>query len=228
MLLNNVEYLAMNNPLRAWVQRHVEARRLLKMGGRTDGARALEIGCGRGVGAEIILDMFGAATLDAFDLDPRMIAKARRRLQKRGDTIRVWVGHAEDIDADDASYDVVFDFGIIHHVLDWRTVLNEVYRVLKPGGRIFAEEVLRAFILNPLWKRLVNHPTEDRFDQDQFLARLELTGFNVLATRRLGRSFAWFVAEKPLLGKCAPLSSQPRVEGVPLNLAPIPGSTEEQ
>ena len=37
----------------------------------------------------------------------------------------------------------MFDFGIIHHVPQWRRALAEVARVLKPGGRFYAEEVLR-------------------------------------------------------------------------------------
>lgn len=73
MLLNRFEYLFMNNPVRAAVQRHVEARRLLRMGGPVQGGRALEIGCGRGVGVGIVLDQFGAGSVDAFDLDRRMV-----------------------------------------------------------------------------------------------------------------------------------------------------------
>jgi SAM-dependent methyltransferase len=79
VLLNRLEYALMNNPVRAGLQRHVEARRLLRMGGPMHGGRALEIGCGRGVGTELILDMFGAERVDAFDLDPRMVALARQR-----------------------------------------------------------------------------------------------------------------------------------------------------
>ena len=62
----------MNNPLRPFIQRRFEALRLLRMGGRTDGLHVLEVGCGRGVGVEIILDAFGARRVDAFGLDPRM------------------------------------------------------------------------------------------------------------------------------------------------------------
>ncbi|MHC1764565.1 MAG: methyltransferase domain-containing protein [Verrucomicrobiia bacterium] len=69
------------------------------MGGPLLGGRALEIGCGRGVGVEIILDVFGAATVDAFDLDPRMIAVARRRLARRGQKVRLWLDDAAAIGA---------------------------------------------------------------------------------------------------------------------------------
>ncbi|HBY59102.1 MAG TPA: SAM-dependent methyltransferase, partial [Solibacterales bacterium] len=92
MLLNRIEYWLMNNALRAAVQRRFEAPRLLRMGGPVRGGKALEVGCGRGVGTELILDLFEAGTVEAFDLDPRMVALARRRLAARGHRVRLWVG----------------------------------------------------------------------------------------------------------------------------------------
>ena len=73
MLLNRLEYTLMNLPLRAVIQRRFEATQLLRLGGAMPGGVALEIGCGTGVGTELILDLFGAETVAAFDLDPRMI-----------------------------------------------------------------------------------------------------------------------------------------------------------
>jgi hypothetical protein len=75
MLLNRAETLLMNNPVRAAIQRHFEARRLLELGGPLPGGTALEIGCGRGVGTELILDVFGADRVDAIDLDPAMVER---------------------------------------------------------------------------------------------------------------------------------------------------------
>ena len=85
---------------------------------------------------------FGADSVDAFDLDPRMVGEARERLAAHGLDARLWVGDATAISSADERYDAVFDFGIVHHVPDWRPVLSEVSRVLVPGGRFYAEEVL--------------------------------------------------------------------------------------
>jgi ubiquinone/menaquinone biosynthesis C-methylase UbiE len=184
MLLNAVEKTLMNNPVRAALQRHFEARRLLEMGGSLDGGHALEIGCGRGVGTELVLDVFGASRVDAFDLDPHMVALARARLAGRAHRVgRIFVGDAEHIDAPDATYDAVFDFAIIHHVPRWRAALREVRRVLKPGGRFYAEEVLAALIHHPFWRRVLDHPMEDRFDRAGFAAGLEDAGLRVVASR---------------------------------------------
>jgi len=197
MLLNRVEYALMNNPVRAAIQRHFEARRLLRMGGDTQGGCALEIGCGRGIGCQLIFDVFGAETVDAFDLDPRMVALARQRLAPRGSRIRLWVGDASAISARDARYDAVFDFGIIHHVPDWRRVLAEVHRVLKPGGTFYSEEVLRRFIVHPVTRRLLEHPLDDRFDSLGFARELKAAGLEPFATAELWGSLAWFTARKP-------------------------------
>lgn len=197
MLLNRIEYALMNNPVRAAIQRHFEASRLLRMAGPMSGGRALEVGCGRGVGVEVILERFGAESVDAFDLDPRMIAEARSRLSKYGSRVRLWVGDASRIGVPDAHYDAVFDFGIIHHVPDWRSVLVEIGRVLRPGGRLYAEEVLRPFIVHPITRRLLEHPLHDRFDEPTFRDGIEAAGLDPVATRGLWHAFAWFVASKP-------------------------------
>lgn len=196
MLLNRIEKVMMNNPVRAAIQRRIELPLLLKMGGPLRGGRVLEIGCGRGVGTELILDRTGAERVDAFDLDPDMVARARRRLRDRGDRVRLWTGDVTAIDAPDRAYDAVFDFGIIHHVPDWRSALTEVHRVLAPGGGFYAEEVLARFILNPIWRRVLEHPLEDRFDAPTFAAALTTTGFRDVQSRQLFGNFAWFSARK--------------------------------
>jgi ubiquinone/menaquinone biosynthesis C-methylase UbiE len=197
MRLNRVEFALMNNPLRAAIQRRVEARRLLEMGGAMGGGTALEVGCGRGVGVEIILDLFGAERVDAFDLDSRMIDRARRRLRGRSDRVRLWTGDATSISADDGAYDAAFDFGIIHHVPNWRNAIAEVGRVLRPRGRFYAEEIFRSFISRRSVKRLLEHPEHDRFDNDQFCAALAEAGLELVASSQVWGAGGWFIADKP-------------------------------
>ncbi len=195
MLLNKIEKLLMNNPVREAAQRYYEAKRLRELGGAMTGGRALEIGCGRGVGVEIILEQFGAATVDAFDLDPDMVRRAQARLERFGDRVSLWVGDATDIRADDGTYDAVFDFGIIHHIPDWRAALREVHRVLKPGGRFYADEIYEKFLKHPLVRALLYHPREDRFDHTRLARALEAAGLHVEASHDEGH-FGFFVARK--------------------------------
>jgi ubiquinone/menaquinone biosynthesis C-methylase UbiE len=110
--------------------------------------------------------------------------------------VRLWAGDAERIDAPDGGYDAVFDFGIVHHIPSWRAALSEIHRVLAPGGRLYAEEVMRSFIHHPVWRRLLEHPMEDRFDHQGLHRGLEDAGFRVIETRTLSSWFGWFVAER--------------------------------
>ena len=190
--MNTVEKALMNNPVRAGLQRHYEAGILDRLGGRLDGGRALEIGCGRGVGVEVILERFGAADVVAFDLDPDMVRRARTRLGRFGVQATVAVGDATAITEPDGSFDAVFDFGIIHHVPDWRAAIAEVHRVLRPGGRFYFEEVTRHALERWSYRTFLDHPDEDRFSADELIAELERQRLTV-GDRWVTRVFGDFV-----------------------------------
>ena len=191
MKLNRVEKALMNNPVRAMVQRRHEAAMMERLGGRVEGQRVLEIGCGRGVGTEIIFDRFGAREVHAFDLDPDMIERARKRLSAYPrERLKLFVGDAECIEASDASYDAVFDFGIIHHVPDWQRAVAEVARVLKPGGRFFFEEVTKQALDRWFYRTFLEHPTENRFTAGEFVDEVERQGIKVG-----GNWLVWFFGD---------------------------------
>lgn len=186
MRMNRMEAVLVDSPPRRLLQRF-EVRRLAALGGRTPGARVAELGCGSGYGTKLILNVFGAASVDAVDLDPAMIDKANRRLTRYPGRVNLAEGSATDLAAafaafgggDDAGYDAVFDFAVIHHVPRWREALAEVARVLKPGGRFFFDEATAAALARPSYQRLFNHPTEDRFTAGEFLAELHRHGLEV-------------------------------------------------
>ncbi|GAA1028028.1 MULTISPECIES: class I SAM-dependent methyltransferase [Amycolatopsis] len=175
-----------NSPPRRWFQ-HFEAHLLSTWEGRSPGARAVEIGCGTGYGTKLILDQFGAATVHAVDLDPKMIARAERRLRRYAGRAFLSQGSATDLrvtleqfgGGKDASYEAAFDFAIIHHIPNWRDAVAEIARVLKQGGKFFFDEVTATALARPSFQLLFDHPTEDRFTAGEFLAELPRHGLEV-------------------------------------------------
>jgi ubiquinone/menaquinone biosynthesis C-methylase UbiE len=180
MKLSRLGKLGLNSPTRALAQRRVVAPLLERLGGRVEGGKALELGCGRGVGGEIILDRFGAAQLELIDIDPDMVEHARRRLAGRAGT-RASVGDATRVGASDGSFDAVFDFGAIHQIPDWPAAVAEVRRVLKPGARFFFEEVASPVLRWTLRFTVEGWPAPESrpFSREAFLAELETQGLSV-------------------------------------------------
>ena len=178
MLMNKAETVLVNSAPRRWLQRAVETPVLLRLGGRMAGGTALEIGCGRGAGIQLILDRFGADRVIGIDLDDAMVTRARHRLADRPE-VDLRVGDAAAIDLPDASVDAVFDFAIVHHVPDWRAAIGEVRRVLRPGGRLYYSEVTKHALDRPSYRLLFDHPDHDRFTADGFVAALEERGLRV-------------------------------------------------
>jgi ubiquinone/menaquinone biosynthesis C-methylase UbiE len=180
MLMNSLEYWAMNNPVRGLIQKRLEAPRLQQLcKGRTD--TVLEIGCGQGVGAGIIYDLFSPREYVGIDLDPKMIERARRK-QNGLSSARFLQGDAADLPFTGNSFDLAVDFGIIHHIPNWRDALKELHRVIKTNGEFVFEELpvetWERGIGKPL-KKLLKHPYNEMFRQHEFVRELEELGFEV-------------------------------------------------
>ena len=116
------------------MQRWYKVPLLERLDPRFDGARVVEIGCGRGVGTQLLLERLGAVHVTALDLDPAMLIRARRRLARFGPRVDLRPGDAAALPMGDASVDVVVDFAVIHHIPAWRDAVAEAVRVLRPGS----------------------------------------------------------------------------------------------
>ncbi len=136
MKLSSIEFRAMQSPWRRWGQRTVELPLFRSLGLDVRDKDVLEIGCGSGYGA-FLLNRLGPRSYLGLDLMPEQIERARQKYPG----YRFEVGDATDLSGlDDASFDVVIIFGVLHHIPAWRTALNEIARLLRPGGSLFLEE----------------------------------------------------------------------------------------
>jgi hypothetical protein len=96
--MNRLDTVLMNNPARWAIQRRVTAPLWRSMGADLRGARVLEPGCGCGVGAEVLVDVLGAESVRAFDVDAAIVASARERLDRRADRGRFTVAVGDVLD----------------------------------------------------------------------------------------------------------------------------------
>jgi SAM-dependent methyltransferase len=133
------------------------AELFVEHGGLRPGVLALELGCGTGVFLEKTAS--SGATLHGLDLSEDLLAKARTRLAASGN-VHLDRGNAEAMPYPDRHFDAAYGSSVLHH-LDLGAALKEVFRVLKPGGRIvFAEPNL----LNPQVVVMFKYgPAKERF-----------------------------------------------------------------
>jgi ubiquinone/menaquinone biosynthesis C-methylase UbiE len=187
--LNWAERLVVNNPLRVLEQR-LEVRWFKSRISLRPGANILEVGCGRGAGANLILKRFKPARLYALDLDVQMVRRARDYLpfsEKKG--VFLHAGDVLHLPIKDGSLDGVFGFGVLHHVPDWRGSLAEIARVLRVRGVYCIEELYPALYQNAITKRILLHPREDRFfsrDLRQGLEAIRMPIQNAIEFEKLG------------------------------------------
>ncbi|MGQ0573116.1 MAG: class I SAM-dependent methyltransferase [Pseudonocardia sp.] len=106
--------------------------------------RALELGCGTGFFLLNLMQAGVARRGSVTDLSPGMVAAALRNARGLGLDVDGRVADAERIPYPDATFDLVVGHAVLHHIPDVERALQEVLRVLRPGGRfVFAGEPTR-------------------------------------------------------------------------------------
>ena len=96
------------------------------------GRRLLEVGVG--LGTDHLQFARAGALTTGIDLTERCVELTRLRLQQEGLDGDVHAMDAEQLAFADDSFDVVFSFGVLHHVPSMERAFAEIRRVLRPGG----------------------------------------------------------------------------------------------
>jgi SAM-dependent methyltransferase len=142
--------------------------------GDISGLRVLDYGCGDGPDTSLLAAR--GASVAALDLSVDLLGRAKQRLSLDGfpDRVRLLCGSAHDIPLADASVDMVVGHAILHH-LDIMLASDEVFRVLRPGGRaVFLEPVRDSRLLRTVRQMIpYRQPDVSPFERPLLLAEVE-------------------------------------------------------
>lgn len=174
----------------------------------------LGLGCGNPVAiaslkeGEVVLDLGSGAGFDAFlaarkvgakgrvigvDMTEEMLAKARENARKGGfANVEFRKGDIENLPVETDSVDVVISNCVINLAPDKEKVFKEIYRVLKPGGRLMVSDTVLAKPLPEELKKdekLLAGCVSGAILKEDYLALLEKTGFSGTKIHKEGPGF---------------------------------------
>ena len=105
-----------------------------------EGKKVLDIGCGVG-GAAITLSRLGAR-MTGLDVETGLIERAKMLGERAGQEIEFLCVTPGPLPFEDGSFDHVFTHAAIIHVADKAALFSEIFRVLRPGGRLLGYDWL--------------------------------------------------------------------------------------
>lgn len=112
-------------------------KRVIAIARLKNGQRFLDIGCGTGWAVGYAANLVGGdGEAYGIDIAPKMIERAKVNARELKN-VRFFQADAAALPFEDNLFDVIICTNSFHHYVNPGKVLDEVYRVLKKGGRLF-------------------------------------------------------------------------------------------
>jgi SAM-dependent methyltransferase len=184
MEMSEREMKMVNSSPKEFINRHYKFKGFERLLQRNEvdleGKVILDAGCGGGHTLQLIAEKYEPGELCGFDFMPEQIDVAKQR----GLPAEIFVGDITATSLPTGKFDAVFIQGVLHHVPEWRKALEEISRVLKPGGFLLLEEPNKRFVdfVERFFK--IDHPEESRFEWPELIAALDEAGFIVSDIRK--------------------------------------------
>lgn len=159
------------------------------------GDRILDVGCGTGalLHALSVSSSPSSATGQLTGIDPsrEMLDVA---LIKLGPLVRLVEASAEDLPFRDGAFDIVVSTSVFHYLRQPRQALQEIGRVLRPGGRVVITDWCHDFLACRLCEcalRLFDRARPHAYGAEDLVGMLQETGFARVANERYKISPLW-------------------------------------
>ena len=104
-----------------------------------------DVGCGPGYLLQVIAKEYPTIKLIGVDISKAMVERAKANFESLGlaDRVEFREGSADHLPFEDQSQDVIVSTLSLHHWADPEAALNEIHRVLKPGGKMLVLDLMR-------------------------------------------------------------------------------------
>jgi arsenite methyltransferase len=148
------------------------------------GFQVLDLGCGIGWATRLLAESSPGVQAIGVDVSPAMVAEAEK-LSSLRIRARYEVGSFEDLDFPDGKFDLVFSMEALYYSPDLAKALQEVHRVLKPGGH--AEIIVDCYSGRPsteTWPSAVGLNLQVLSEAD-WQAAFQAAGFDKVKTERV-------------------------------------------